>query len=124
MIRCSGVLIFIYKFDIDLYVRKQILFLGYINCSSNFSHESSLFLQMVQRNGNAGFRYMQNGRNTVDQSMLPQTQFGPIMPVPVNVNGMAAIPMDVARTSSVPIPTLASALASATPEDQRAVGIV
>jgi len=64
---------------------------------------------------------MQNARNIVDPSMLPQGPPGPVMPVPINVNGMPVVPMDAARSPSIPISALASALASATPENQHAV---
>jgi len=77
-----------------------------------------ILFQLVQRNGNPGFRYMQNARNIVDTSMLPQGPLGPVMPMPINLNGMPVVPMDAARRSpSIPI----SALASATPENQHAV---
>ncbi|MQM02597.1 hypothetical protein Taro_035355 [Colocasia esculenta] len=72
-----------------------------------------------QRNGNQGFRYMPNGRNIADPSIAPQGLVGHMMPLPININGIPmTAPMDGARLS-VPIPTLASALASASPEHQR-----
>uniref|UniRef100_A0A1D1XZY9 Polyadenylate-binding protein n=1 Tax=Anthurium amnicola TaxID=1678845 RepID=A0A1D1XZY9_9ARAE len=71
-----------------------------------------------QQNANQGFRYMPNARNGVDLSIAPQGLMGPMMPLPIDVNGMPVGSMDAARLP-VQIPTLASALASASPEHQR-----
>ncbi|XP_057974713.1 polyadenylate-binding protein 3 [Malania oleifera] len=75
--------------------------------------------QLMNRNSNQGFRYMANSRNGVDPSMVPQGLVGPMMPLPLDVSGMPVTPMDVQRPGPVPMSTLASALASATPENQR-----
>eukprot|EP00262_Sarcandra_glabra_P021881 TRINITY_DN9428_c4_g1_i1.p1 TRINITY_DN9428_c4_g1~~TRINITY_DN9428_c4_g1_i1.p1 ORF type:complete len:651 (-),score=142.15 TRINITY_DN9428_c4_g1_i1:244-2196(-) len=75
--------------------------------------------QLMQRNANQGFRYMQNTRNGMDPSMVPQGLMGPMMPVPLDASGMPVSPMDAPRPQPVPITTLASALASASPEHQR-----
>lgn len=75
--------------------------------------------QLFQRNANQGFRYMQNTRSGVDPSMMPQGIMGPMMPLPLDASGIPVAPMDATRSPSVPITTLASALASATPEHQQ-----
>lgn len=64
---------------------------------------------------------MANGRNGVDPSMVPQGLMGPVMPLPFDVSGMPVSPMDIQRTGPVPMSTLASALASTTPDNQRLV---
>ncbi|KAK9271471.1 hypothetical protein L1049_027062 [Liquidambar formosana] len=74
--------------------------------------------QLMHRNSNQGFRYMANARNGLDTSMVPQGLVGPMMPLPFDVSGMPVTPMDTQRPGPVPISTLASALASATPENQ------
>ncbi|KAK7279775.1 hypothetical protein RJT34_24832 [Clitoria ternatea] len=71
--------------------------------------------QMLHRNSNQGFRYMTNGRNGMDPSLVPQGLVGPMMPMPYDGSGVNAAPNDNLR----PAATLASALASATPENQR-----
>ncbi|XP_019053791.1 PREDICTED: polyadenylate-binding protein 3 isoform X1 [Nelumbo nucifera] len=75
--------------------------------------------QLIQRNANQSFRFMPNARNGVEPSMVPQGLMGPMMPLPLDVSGMPVSPMDVSRPGPVPITTLASALASASPEHQR-----
>ncbi|KAF8403598.1 hypothetical protein HHK36_011702 [Tetracentron sinense] len=75
--------------------------------------------QLMQRSSNQGFRYMPNARNGVDPSMVPQGLMGPMMPLPFDVSGMPMTPMDAPRPGPVPMKTLASALASASPEHQR-----
>ncbi|KAG9153106.1 hypothetical protein Leryth_012370 [Lithospermum erythrorhizon] len=63
--------------------------------------------QQQQRTGNQCFgRNVANGRNNGD----PQNLMSPIM---------AASPLEMQRSGPLPIPMLASALASATPENQR-----
>lgn len=57
----------------------------------------------------------------MNQSMVPQGLMAPMMPLPYNVSGMSTTPTDVQRPGPVPMSTLASALASATPENQRLV---
>ncbi|KAL6003333.1 hypothetical protein ACLOJK_023556 [Asimina triloba] len=75
--------------------------------------------QLMQRNANQGFRYMQNARNGADPSLVPQGLMGPMMPLPIDVSGVPVAPMDPARHQLVPITALASALASASPDQQR-----
>lgn len=75
--------------------------------------------QLIQRNANQGFRYMQSARNGVDPTMIPQGLMGPMMPLPLDASGMHVASMDAVRSSPIPITALASALASATPEHQR-----
>ncbi|RDY08408.1 Polyadenylate-binding protein 3, partial [Mucuna pruriens] len=74
---------------------------------------------MVHRNTNQGFRYMRNNsRNGMDPSVVPQGLVGPMMPLPFDGSGISAAPVD--NSPVVPLSnTLASALASATPENQR-----
>ncbi|KAJ9675384.1 hypothetical protein PVL29_024356 [Vitis rotundifolia] len=74
---------------------------------------------LLHRNSNQSYRYMANGRNGVDPSMVPQGLMGPVMPLPFDVSGMPVSPMDIQRTGPVPMSTLASALASTTPDNQR-----
>ncbi|GLT75170.1 hypothetical protein SLA2020_469140 [Shorea laevis] len=73
--------------------------------------------QMLHRNTNQGFRYPANGRNGMDPSMVSQGLMGPIMPVPFEVSGMPATPIDVHRPGSL-LSTLTTALASASPENR------
>ncbi|XP_058111019.1 polyadenylate-binding protein 3 [Magnolia sinica] len=75
--------------------------------------------QLMQRNANQGFRYMPNARNGVDPTMVPQGLMGPMMPLQMDVPGVPVASMDPARPQLVPITTLASALASASPDQQR-----
>ncbi|KAI4346557.1 hypothetical protein L6164_007445 [Bauhinia variegata] len=71
--------------------------------------------QMLHRNSNQGYnRYMGNSRNGMDSSVIPQGLVGPMMPLPFDGSGVAAPPIDNQRPGG-----LASALASATPENQR-----
>ncbi|KAL1343484.1 hypothetical protein HN51_029867 [Arachis hypogaea] len=70
--------------------------------------------QMLHRNSNQGFRYMGNGRNGMDPS-VPQGLVGPMMPM--SFDGSVS-PIDNQRPGTLST-TLASALASATPENQR-----
>ncbi|THG22605.1 hypothetical protein TEA_023461 [Camellia sinensis var. sinensis] len=65
--------------------------------------------QLVHRNSNQGLRYMANARNGMDPSMVPQGLLTPMMP----------LPFDAQRPGPVPMSALASALASASPENQR-----
>ncbi|KAM7507952.1 hypothetical protein LguiA_018405 [Lonicera macranthoides] len=75
--------------------------------------------QMMNRNSSQSFgRYVANGRNSMDpSSMVPQALMGPMMPLPFDVS--ASPTADIQRSGPVPMSTLASALASATPETQR-----
>lgn len=79
------------------------------------------WIQLIQRNANQGFRYLQSARNGVDPTMIPQGLMGPMMPLPLDASGMHVAQMDAVRSSPIPITALASALASATPEHQRVV---
>lgn len=63
---------------------------------------------------------MANNRNGMDQSFVPQGVMNPIMPLPYD--GSRATPTPVVKMlPSVDLATLSSALASATPENQRVV---
>ncbi|KAF3447375.1 hypothetical protein FNV43_RR12561 [Rhamnella rubrinervis] len=75
--------------------------------------------QLLHRNSNQGLRYMSNARNGMDPSVVPQGLMGPMMPLPFEGSGVPVSSIDVQRPGPVPTPTLASALASATPENQR-----
>lgn len=76
--------------------------------------------QFMHRNGNQSFRYMANRRNALEPTMGPRGLVGPMMPRPLNVAGGVPMgAMDVQRPGPIPMQTLASALASASPEDQR-----
>ncbi|XP_022750251.1 polyadenylate-binding protein 3 isoform X3 [Durio zibethinus] len=76
--------------------------------------------QMVHHNTNQGFRYMGNARDVVDPSTVPQSIVGPIMPLPLpfEVSRMPVNPIEVQRPNTVPISTLISALASASPKER------
>lgn len=62
---------------------------------------------------------MPNMRNGLDPSMVPQGLMNPMVAMPLDVSGMYVPPVDGQRP--MPISTLASALASASPERQREV---
>lgn len=64
---------------------------------------------------------MSNTRNGVDPSVVPQGLVGPVMPLPFEVSAVPVSTIDAQRPGPVPTPTLASALASATPENRRLV---
>ncbi|KAI3465422.1 hypothetical protein Pfo_022085 [Paulownia fortunei] len=73
-----------------------------------------------QLNSNQGLsRYIASARNGVNPSMVPQGLMGPIVPLPLDASavpgGSLEIPLSVPLSRS----TLASALASASPENQR-----
>ncbi|XVF29887.1 hypothetical protein REPUB_Repub16aG0009200 [Reevesia pubescens] len=72
--------------------------------------------QMLHCNTNQGFRYMGNARDGVDPSTVPQSMVGPIMPLPFEVSRMPGNSIEVQQPNAVPISTLISALASASPE--------
>ncbi|OIW12575.1 hypothetical protein TanjilG_04739 [Lupinus angustifolius] len=74
--------------------------------------------QMLHGNSNQGFRYMANGRNDIDPSVVPQGLAGPMMAMPFDGSGVTATPIDNQPPGALSA-TLASALASATPENQR-----
>lgn len=77
--------------------------------------------QLLQRNANQGYRYMHNTRNGPDPSLVPQALMGTMMPMPLDVAGMPVGNAETTRPQPVPITALASALASANPEQQRAM---
>lgn len=86
----------------------------------NFQQVQQQQQQLLHRNSNqGGLRYMGNARNGVDPSVAPQGIVGPIMPLPFDGSGMPVTPNDSQHSGPLPMSTLASALASATPENQR-----
>lgn len=73
--------------------------------------------QLHQRNSNQGVRYMQNARNGIEPSVIPHSR---VAPIALRFDGSVPVsPVDVHRSGPVPMSALASALASATPENQR-----
>ncbi|ONK59382.1 uncharacterized protein A4U43_C08F5860 [Asparagus officinalis] len=80
---------------------------------------SGVHQQPQPRNANPGFRYLQNARNIVYSSMMPQGPTGHAMPF--NMSGNSMVPMDAAQSPPIPISALASSLASATPENQHSM---
>lgn len=75
----------------------------------------------MPRNPSPGLsRYMANGSG-VDPSILPQGMVSALMPLPLDVNGMPIPSRDVRRPNPVAVSSLSSALASASPENQRMV---
>lgn len=64
---------------------------------------------------------MNNARNGIEPPVLPQGLVGPMMPLAFDSSGMSSSPIDIQRSRAVPTSTLASALASATLENQRVV---
>lgn len=75
---------------------------------------------MIQRGGNRNYRYTPNARNTPDAT-VPQGMMGAMVPVPLEIGGVPALSADAGNIQPLPISALASALASAPPEQQRAV---
>ncbi|OIW01421.1 hypothetical protein TanjilG_25717 [Lupinus angustifolius] len=73
--------------------------------------------QMLHRNSNQGFTYMANGQNGMDPSVVPHGLAGPVMSLPFDGSGVTADPNG--HHPGALSNTLASALASATPENQR-----
>lgn len=71
---------------------------------------------MLQRNTNQGFRYMGNARDIVDPSTVTQSIVGPVMQLPLEVSRMPVNPIDLQQPNPVPISTLISDLASASPK--------
>ncbi|KAK1554938.1 hypothetical protein Q3G72_019430 [Acer saccharum] len=67
------------------------------------------------RNSNQGIRYMGNGRNGVDPSVVS------MMPMPFDASGMPVTPLDAQRSGSMPVSTLTSSLASASPADRNRI---
>lgn len=74
----------------------------------------------MPRSANNGFsRYIANGRNG-DPAVVPQAVMGQMMPLPID--GSVVAPPDAQCAGPMPKPTtLASALASANPANQRVV---
>ncbi|XP_024387706.1 polyadenylate-binding protein 2 [Physcomitrium patens] len=78
--------------------------------------------QMIQRGGNRNFRYIPNARNTPDVSVPPQGIINTMLPVPLEIGGAPAANVDPGVPQQpLPISALASALASAPPDQQRAM---
>ncbi|KAG0588126.1 hypothetical protein M758_2G148500 [Ceratodon purpureus] len=77
--------------------------------------------QMIQRGGNRNFRYTPNARNTPDAAVPPQGIMGAMLPVPLEIAGVPVANADPGVLQPLPISALASALASAPPEQQRAM---
>jgi polyadenylate-binding protein len=75
---------------------------------------------MLQRGGNRNFRYAPNARNTPD-SGLPPPGVMAMLPVQLEMGGVPVAAADTGVPQPLPISALASALASAPPEQQRAV---
>ncbi|CAJ2629794.1 unnamed protein product [Trifolium pratense] len=71
--------------------------------------------QMIHRNSNQGFRYTANNRNGMDSSGVSHGLAGPMLPMTFDGSGVTA-PIDNQHPGST---SLASALAAATPENQR-----
>lgn len=74
---------------------------------------------MLQRGSNRGFRYTSNARNAPDAS-VPQSIMGPMIPNPLELVQVA----DGVVAQPLPISALATALAGARPEQQRAVSLL
>ncbi|KAK8914102.1 Polyadenylate-binding protein 5 [Platanthera zijinensis] len=74
--------------------------------------------QFTHRNANQGFRYMQNYRNGVDPSAHQGLVMAQTMPLLSDSSSVRPGQPDATR-KLIPISTLASALASAPPEQQR-----
>lgn len=72
-------------------------------------------------NPHQGFRYVGNSQTGVDASVVPQGVIGPVMPLPFDGLGRPATPIDIQGPGQVHTSALLSALASSSPENQRAV---
>jgi polyadenylate-binding protein len=78
--------------------------------------------QMIQRGGNRNFRYIPNARNTPDVAVPPQGIINTMLPVPLEIGVAPAANADPGVPQQpLPISALASALASAPPDQQRAM---
>ena len=64
---------------------------------------------------------MNNARNGLESPVLPQGLVSPMMPLAFDGSGVSSPPNDIQRSRAVPTSTLASALASASLENQRVV---
>ncbi|KAK9943707.1 hypothetical protein M0R45_009308 [Rubus argutus] len=84
----------------------------------NFQHVQQQ-QQLMHRNSNQGLRYVGNARNGVDSPMSLQGHVSPMMSLPFDGLGMPVTSSDIQHSAPVPMSTLASALASATPDNQR-----
>ncbi|KAH8956751.1 hypothetical protein BDL97_07G058800 [Sphagnum fallax] len=76
--------------------------------------------QMLQRGGNRNFRYAPNARNTPD-SGLPPPGVMAMLPAQLEMGGVPVAAADTGVPQPLPISALASALASAPLEQQRAM---
>jgi polyadenylate-binding protein len=76
---------------------------------------------MLQRGGNRNFRYAPNARNTPDSGVPPPGVMGSMLPAQLEMGGVPVPTVDTGVPQPFPISALASALASAPPEQQRAV---
>ncbi|KAH9553067.1 hypothetical protein CY35_09G100300 [Sphagnum magellanicum] len=77
--------------------------------------------QMLQRGGNRNFRYAPNARNTPDSGVPPPGVMGSMLPAQLEMGGVPVPTVDTGVPQPFPISALASALASALPEQQRAM---
>ncbi|XP_011026320.1 PREDICTED: polyadenylate-binding protein 3 [Populus euphratica] len=82
------------------------------------NHQQMQQQQLLHRNTNQGLRYVGNARNGIDSSVVPQGFVGPVMPLSFEASGMPVTPGHAQPTTPVPISTLTTALASATPENR------
>lgn len=64
---------------------------------------------------------MGNSRSGMDPSVVPQGVAGPVMPLSFDGSGMPLTPIDIQRSGQMHMSALLSSLASASPENQRAV---
>jgi polyadenylate-binding protein len=76
--------------------------------------------QMLPRGGNRNYRFTPNARNTPDASVPPQGIMGAMLP-PLDIGGVPVPNADTGVPQPLPTSALASALASAPPEQQRAM---
>ncbi|KAG4401845.1 hypothetical protein AAZX31_02G072800 [Glycine max] len=74
--------------------------------------------QMLHLNSSQGFGYMGNGQNGMDPSVVPHGIVAPMMPLPFDGSGISAAPTYNQHPGGSLSNTFASALASATPENQ------
>ncbi|CAM6036437.1 unnamed protein product [Sphagnum compactum] len=77
--------------------------------------------QMLQRGGNRNFRYAPNARNTPDSGVPPPGVMGSMLSVQLEMGGVPVPTVDTGVPQPLPISALASALASALPDQQRAM---